>query len=546
MEVDQVGTKTETETKEAEIIKKPESTPMDTSAEGEVDPLKPQNVATSETKAAEVATTKISKEESKEESKKELSEESKEKSTEESKEESKIESKEKPKEEIKEKSKEESKESSTPNPKRLRIQADAQKKKVVYYHHDELSIFEHGRSHPRKPFRAKLAHALIFGLGIYSEFLEPLRPRLVSMTDFGQFHSDNYISILRFVQEYMNPVVKERAWLTCSPTIAVSEDLDTWEKIAGTLKRFNLGLGADSVNSAMPGLLDYCRMYTTGTMGCVNSLMSGDADIAINWYGGMTHAKSSSAFGGCYVNDVVLAILLLLRKYKNVLVVSLDGEHCDGVEEAFYASDQVMTVSFHANPENGMFPGTGYVDDIGVNEGAGYAINVPLNDGTNDRSLLSIFEPVVRKAVAVFNPEVIVYQSGGFLLSGDRFGKFNITAHGIGECVKVVKGLNLPLLCLGGSGTNMTNTARLWAYQTAILADCLEVIEQKFGKPVEEAQGLQVKDITIPEDVAYREYFGPHYTLRVRNSNMENEMTNSALSSLKKTVLDNLMKTAKT
>ena len=36
-------------------------------------------------------------------------------------------------------------------------------------------------------------------------------------------------------------------------------------------------------------------------------------DVAINWAGGLHHAKKSEASGFCYVNDIVLAILELLK-----------------------------------------------------------------------------------------------------------------------------------------------------------------------------------------------------------------------------------------
>ena len=36
-------------------------------------------------------------------------------------------------------------------------------------------------------------------------------------------------------------------------------------------------------------------------------------DIAVNWAGGLHHAKKSEASGFCYVNDIVLGILELLR-----------------------------------------------------------------------------------------------------------------------------------------------------------------------------------------------------------------------------------------
>jgi len=81
------------------------------------------------------------------------------------------------------------------------------------------------------------------------------------------------------------------------------------------------------------------------------------ADVAINWAGGLHHAKKSEASGFCYVNDIVLAILELLKYHQRVLYVDIDIHHGDGVEEAFYTTDRVMTVSFHKYGE--YFPGTG-------------------------------------------------------------------------------------------------------------------------------------------------------------------------------------------
>jgi acetoin utilization deacetylase AcuC-like enzyme len=59
-------------------------------------------------------------------------------------------------------------------------------------------------------------------------------------------------------------------------------------------------------------------------------------------------------------------------------------------------------------------------------------------------------------------------QSGADSLSGDLIGDFNLTLQGYGECLKVVKGFNLPLILLGGGGYNIGNVARCWTYQTAV------------------------------------------------------------------------------
>lgn len=88
----------------------------------------------------------------------------------------------------------------------------------------------------------------------------------------------------------------------------------------------------------------------------------------------------------------MLGILELLRTFPRVLYIDIDCHHGDGVEEAFYTTDRVMTCSFHKFGD--YFPGTGTQQDKGRGRGSGYALNVPLKDGITDDSFKSVFEPV--------------------------------------------------------------------------------------------------------------------------------------------------------
>ena len=121
-------------------------------------------------------------------------------------------------------------------------------------------------------------------------------------------------------------------------------------------------------------------------------LNSGDADIVINWAGGLHHAKKSEASGFCYVNDCVLAILELLKVHERVLYIDIDIHHGDGVEEAFYTTNRVMTCSFHKFGE--YFPGTGHWKDMGYGKGKNTSVNFPLHDGIDDACFARIFQPV--------------------------------------------------------------------------------------------------------------------------------------------------------
>lgn len=114
-------------------------------------------------------------------------------------------------------------------------------------------------------------------------------------------------------------------------------------------------------------------------------IINNAADIAINWGGGLHHAKKGEAYGFCYINDIVICILELLKVFPRVLYIDIDVHHGDGVEEAFFTTNRVMTVSFHEFGEE-FFPGTGGLNSSGEGSGRNYAVNVPLRPGMDDES----------------------------------------------------------------------------------------------------------------------------------------------------------------
>ena len=149
------------------------------------------------------------------------------------------------------------------------------------------------------------------------------------------------------------------------------------------------------------------------------------------------------------------------RVFPRVMYVDIDVHHGDGVEEAFYLTNRVMTVSFHKY--GNYFPGTGNVTDVGQKEGANYAVNIPLKDGMTDNAYKYIFEPVlhffrlfynkiITKCVGTFQPGAIVMCCGADSVTGDRLGCFNLTLRGHAACVEFIRKLNLPMLVLGGGG----------------------------------------------------------------------------------------------
>jgi len=242
------------------------------------------------------------------------------------------------------------------------------------------------------------------------------------------------------------------------------------------------------------------------------------SDICINWGGGLHHAKKSEASGFCYVNDIVLGILELLKYHQRVLYIDIDVHHGDGVEEAFFTTDRVMTASFHKYGE--YFPGTGDLRDIGAGKGKYYAVNVPLRDGMDDESYESIFVPIMTKVMETFQPSAVVLQCGADSLTGDRLGCFNLTVKGHGKCVEFIKKYNLPFMMLGGGGYTIRNVSRCWTYETSV------------------ALGVEIANELPYND--YFEYFGPDFKLHISPSNMTNLNTSDYLEKVKSRLFENL------
>lgn len=91
------------------------------------------------------------------------------------------------------------------------------------------------------------------------------------------------------------------------------------------------------------------------------------------------------------------------------------------MQEAFYITDRVMTVSFHKFGDN-FFPGTGDISEVGARQGKYYSVNVPLNDGIDDNSYNNLFVPIINSVMENYKPTVIVLQCGA-----DSLGSLQMT-----------------------------------------------------------------------------------------------------------------------
>lgn len=322
---------------------------------------------------------------------------------------------------------------------------------VSFHYNPEVEVHHFGRQHPMKPWRLRLTKRLILSYGLQYA-MDNYLSRPAMQEEMAAFHDEEYLEFLRKVTP------------------------DNMHSLEEEQSHYNFG----SDCPVFDGLWGYCRMYAGASLDAAHKLVNNQSDIAINWSGGLHHAHKKQASGFCYINDIVLAILELLRVHPRVLYIDIDVHHGDGVERAFASTDRVVTLSFHKydtkmvtdQREMAFFPGTGDVNETGPkhpdNPGAHHSLNVPLDDGINDDMYTSTFEKVTTAVIASFQPTAIVMQCGADSLGVDRLGRFNLNIKAHGACLEFIKRQKIPLLVLGGGGYTARNVARLWCHETSV------------------------------------------------------------------------------
>ncbi|KZF22442.1 histone deacetylase phd1 [Xylona heveae TC161] len=324
---------------------------------------------------------------------------------------------------------------------------------VSFHANSSVEKFHFGQSHPMKPWRLTLTKQLVMAYGMHTA-MDLYLTRAATREEMAEFHTEDYLDFLKRVTPN-NMLLEPR------------------------LAQYNIGDDCPIFD----GLYDYASLYTGASLDAARKLCNEQSQVAINWSGGLHHAKKTEASGFCYTNDIVLAILQLLRYHPRVLYIDIDVHHGDGVEQAFWSTDRVMTLSFHKYDKDNFFPGTGPLSSTGpenpLNPGAHHALNVPLHDGIEDEDYVWLFKQIVEPCVGAYQPSVIVLQCGADSLGCDRLGCFNLNIRAHGRCVDFVKRLNLPILVFGGGGYTPRNVARLWAYETSICIGCSEQLDEK-------------------------------------------------------------------
>ncbi len=144
--------------------------------------------------------------------------------------------------------------------------------------------------------------------------------------------------------------------------------------------------------------------------------------------------------GFCNINNEAVLVEYLRKKYglKKIAIVDTDVHHGDGTQDIFYHDPDVLYISFHQDGRT-LYPGSGFVDEAGGPGAYLKNINIPLPPGTGDEGLLKIYQEIIKPALALFQPELVINSAGQDNHFTDPLANMKVSAQGYAQLTEQLK-----------------------------------------------------------------------------------------------------------
>jgi acetoin utilization deacetylase AcuC-like enzyme len=187
-------------------------------------------------------------------------------------------------------------------------------------------------------------------------------------------------------------------------------------------------LGADTY--IMPGSWEAARLAAGAVAGAVEAVAGGQVSNAFALIRPPGHhATPSQPMGFCLLNNIAIAARHALDALgiERVAIVDFDVHHGNGTQDCFYDDGRVLFCSTHGSP---LYPNTGAMDEVGLEDGYGTTLNMPLPYATGDLGFQDVYDQVVLPAVRRFKPQLILVSAGYDAHWDDPLGPLSLSING--------------------------------------------------------------------------------------------------------------------
>ena len=171
------------------------------------------------------------------------------------------------------------------------------------------------------------------------------------------------------------------------------------------------------------------------------------------------HTGSDRAMGFCLLNNVSIAARYAQANYglERVAILDWDVHHGNGTQEIHATDPSVLFISLHQWP---LYPGTGWLDEVGEGVGEGYNVNIPMPPGSGDREYMQALELVALPIIEEFRPQLLLVSAGQDGHAADPLSNQLISAAGFYAMAErtadVAKRLGVGLVVVHEGGYNIS------------------------------------------------------------------------------------------
>jgi acetoin utilization protein AcuC len=335
--------------------------------------------------------------------------------------------------------------------------------------HEKYVQYDLGVDHPFRGDRFTNAMRVFKEQGLLNlPDVTVLKPEPLSKEDLLRVHDEAYVDLIFNLAKESTPYDMETP---VSPAI-----LEAALLIAGGAKKVGEAIAEKSIDRGV-------------ALGC-----------------GLHHAGRNYGGGFCLFNDIAVLIeyLRAMHGFRRFLVLDYDVHFGNGTSDIYFADPSVLFMSMHQDPRT-LYPGTGFVDQIGSGAGAGFNANVPLPPRTGDATYLRVLREVFVPLALEFKPEIIIGNGGSDSHFADSLGDLGLTVAGFFDVSRLIvevaeKVCDGKVALLIGSGYNPVVLPLCWYALAAGVAGLDKInVKEPYEIPVEPDYCGRMVDGTLSE-----------------------------------------------
>jgi acetoin utilization deacetylase AcuC-like enzyme len=152
------------------------------------------------------------------------------------------------------------------------------------------------------------------------------------------------------------------------------------------------------------------------------------------------HAVTGDAMGFCFFNNAAVAAQTALDELdvERVAIFDWDVHHGNGTQDIFYDRGDVFYASIH---EEGLYPGTGHIEETGDGDGEGTTLNVPFPPGTTHTAYRKALDDLLAPALESFDPDLLLISAGFDAHEHDPISRMRVSTEGYGLLTEDVRAI---------------------------------------------------------------------------------------------------------